>query len=282
MPSAIVFAYQRLTEQLTINVGLLIVIGGLLGNLLNIVIFTSLKTFRETTCAIYLTAASCANILHLLASLLSRILITGYNIDLTQTSTHLCKLRQFIAVIAPLVAVSSMCLATIDQYVSLTLRWRWLSQHRVAARLIMIMVPFWCLCSIPVLVYHNLVYSPATGQWNCAITNAQFSLYFSRVHVPVLLGFLQILVRVVFGLLAFVNVRRFARHRLPIIRRERDKQITSMVLIETVVDVLLSAPFVVYYTYTTNASMTDSATLSLYQLLIMITTLLNYSTFAVG
>lgn len=233
MTSNVVSSYQYVSELIVINVGFVILLTGVVGNALNIIVFMSLKTFRETSCAFYLTSASFANIIHLLAGLLSRILITGYNIDLTLTSSAACKLRQFIAVIAPLMALSSMCFATVDQFVSLTDRWRHWSQRWVAHRLILVTLVFWCLCNIPVILFHNTT-SSASGQRTCSITNADFSNYFSRFYVSYLLGFLQITIRSSVGLLAFINARRLARRRIPIIRLERDKQITAMVEIECI------------------------------------------------
>ncbi|UJR18721.1 hypothetical protein I4U23_005628 [Adineta vaga] len=54
------------TRQVFIYFGLSSMILGVIGNVLNIIIFTTLKTFRETTCAIYLISVSVANILLLL------------------------------------------------------------------------------------------------------------------------------------------------------------------------------------------------------------------------
>ncbi len=229
MPSTIIDSFQYVGALFTINIGLFILVSGLFGNILNIIIFTSLKTFRETSCGFYLTSASFANIIHLTASLLSRILITGYNIDLTLTSSTICKLRQYIAVVAPLTALSCMCLATIDQFASLTIRWRHFSQRYIAWCLVTLILLFWCLTNIPVIIYHNIYLSSVNGTWRCSITNTNFSIYFSQFYVSFLLGFIQLMIRIIFGLLAFINVRSLPNRQIPIVRLERDKQITSMV-----------------------------------------------------
>ena len=229
MSSDVIQSLLFASREITIVIGLFGLITGLIGNALNIIIFTSLKTFRETSCALYLTAASVCNIFHLLASLLSRILIAGYTIDLTQTSLVLCKLRQFVAIAGTLMALTCMCFATIDQYLSLTNRWRYLSQRRIAWRLILLNILFWSLYNIPVLIYYNNVYSLSTNKWTCAITNPNYSIYFNRFHVSILSGFIQLILRISFGLLAFINVRNLPNRQVPIIRLERDKQLTSMV-----------------------------------------------------
>ncbi|CAF3440419.1 unnamed protein product [Rotaria sp. Silwood1] len=54
----------------SIYFGLVILVGGLIGNLLNILVFLSLKTFRENSCAFYLTTMSLLNIGQLLSGVL--------------------------------------------------------------------------------------------------------------------------------------------------------------------------------------------------------------------
>ncbi len=197
--------------------------------ILNIIIFTSLKTFRETSCAFYLTIASIVNILHILATLLSCILIVGYNIDLTETSLVLCKLRLFIALTGPLIVFSCMCFATIDQFLSLTIRWRHLSHRNIAWRLTVFTIIVCCLHGIPVIIFNDNIFSSDTETWACTITNPTYTLYFSRFFIPFLLGFLPLTIRTIFGLLAFINVRRLTNRQTLIVRLERDKQLTSMV-----------------------------------------------------
>jgi hypothetical protein len=75
--------------------GIPILITGLFGGLLNVTVFLSLNTFRQSSCAFYLTILSFVNIGQLTTSLLSRIMITGFGIDWTQTSLFYCKFRTF-------------------------------------------------------------------------------------------------------------------------------------------------------------------------------------------
>jgi hypothetical protein len=230
MSSTFVQSLTLASQHIVTSIGFFSLISGLLGNTLNIIIFTSLKTFRETSCAFYLTIASAANIFHILAGLLSRILIAGYGIDLTQTSLVLCKLRQFVTITGPLIALSCLCFATIDQFLSLTIQWRHLSHRRIATRLVTFTFIFWCLYGIPFIIFYNNIFSSNTGTWTCGITNPDLVTYFNRFHISFLIGFLQLSIRIIFGLLAFINVRSLKNNRqTPIVRLERDKQLTTMV-----------------------------------------------------
>jgi hypothetical protein len=229
MSSTIVDALKLATNQSSIYGGFLVFFIGMIGNILNIIIFTSLKTFRETSAAFYMTVTSAVDIFQLVVGLLSRILITGYNIDPTATSSFICKARQFTVITTMLIIFTCMCLATIDQFLSLTNRWRHLCDVKVASRVVIVAVIVCFLHGIPVFIFQDLYPPPGTGPTSCSFTNTGYSIYYSEFLFPVLLGFLPLIIRIIFGLLAFVNVRRFQNRQVPILRLDRDKQLTTMV-----------------------------------------------------
>jgi hypothetical protein len=229
MSSTIINSPTLATNQSTIYGGFFVFFVGMIGNILNIIIFTSLKTFRETSAAFYMTATSAADIFQLVVGLLSRILISGYNIDPTKTSSFICKTRQFILITTWLIIFTCMCFATIDQFLSSTNRWRHLCNTKVASRLVIIAIIVCLLHGIPILLFQGLYPPPGTGQTSCSFTNTGFSIYYNQFLFPVLLGVLPLLIRIIFGLLAFINVRRLQYHKVPIVRLERDKQLTAMV-----------------------------------------------------
>jgi hypothetical protein len=96
------------SEQILIYLGFFVLITGLIGNVFNIIIYTSLRTFRETTCAFYLTVASFVNIFELLAGLLSRICSYVYGIDATENSVFFCKIRSPVLIASTLISVTCM------------------------------------------------------------------------------------------------------------------------------------------------------------------------------
>jgi hypothetical protein len=220
---------RNAVQQVYIYVGFFILITSLSGNLLNIIVFTSLKTFRETSCAFYLTVASVVNIFQCLAGLFSRILSMGYSIDLTKTSSILCKARLSVLVTVALISLTSMCFAAADQYTSLTIRWRHLSNRQAAFRLMAVASFVWCLHGISVVVFTDVYSSPLALRPICGITNGPYTTYYSYFIIPILFGFLPITVRIIFGLMAFINVRSLTRREVPIVRLRRDKQLTAMV-----------------------------------------------------
>ena len=227
-PSVVDF-YKSLANWSTIYGGFFVFGFGMIGNILNIIVFTSLNTFRETSAALYMTVTSGVNIVQLIVSLLSRILITGFNMDPTRSSLFVCKTREYLVTTLMLISFTLMCFAVIDQFFSMTVRWHHLCNTRVARRLTLAAFVANFLHNIPCSLYYDHVISSSTGQISCGITNRYFSLYYSRFLFPILLGFLPLLIRITFGLLAFINVRGLRNGNTPVVRVERDKQLTVMV-----------------------------------------------------
>ncbi|CAF1476610.1 unnamed protein product [Adineta ricciae] len=125
MSSSVVSSLSFVSQQIIIYIGIPILIIGFFGNCLNIIIFLSLRTFRQSSCVFYLIIMSIANIGQLITGLLTRIMISGYNIDWTQTSLFYCKFRQFFAQTTASVSFISVCLAIMDQYFATCARPRW-------------------------------------------------------------------------------------------------------------------------------------------------------------
>jgi hypothetical protein len=164
-------------QQITIYGGILILAVGVLGESLNIIVFLSLKTFRESSCAFYLTVMAFVNIGQLLLGLLSRIMISGFGIDWTAMSLPFCKIRLTVFHLCGLMSYTCICLATIDQYLATCIRphWQQWSNIRMAHRLVIIFTIIWSLHTIPYFIFLNRVTSQATNyrqrllyhsQWN--------------------------------------------------------------------------------------------------------------------
>jgi hypothetical protein len=191
---------------------------------------------------------SFANIGQLITGLLSRIMISGFGIDWTHTSAFYCKFRLYTIQGCGLVSVACMCLATIDQYLATCSgpRWQQWSNNKTACHLCAISVVVVSLLhGIPFLIYYTLSVSLTTGQPTCAASNAIFVQYFTYFYQLVLLSSLPIFITVLFGLLAYRNVQQLAYRTIPLVRRELDKQLTRMVLIEVVFNFFAVVPYLI-------------------------------------
>ena len=133
-----------ISRILTIHVGFILLLAKILGNGMNILVFLRIRTYRRTPCTFYFLVTSIINIIFLMVNLISRIVITGFAIDLTRTSVLWCKSRYFIIGFLSLSSFSCSCLATIDQFfvTSSNVRLRHLSKIQWTHRIVFGLISF--------------------------------------------------------------------------------------------------------------------------------------------
>ena len=234
-----------MVNKITTYVGVPILIAGMIGGFLNTIIFLSLKTFRKRSCAFFLTLMSIVNMGQLITSLRSRIAINGFGIDWTESSVFFCKARSYFLQFCALISFSCMCLATIDQFLATSLRPRW--QNVITLKRAYscgaAFVVLWTLHGIPSLIWYELIPPSVNGKLVCRITNPVFQVYINHVYVLLLTGVLPMAITFLFGSLAYRNVRQIPYRTIPLVRRELDKQLTSMVLVQIVHNCLVIVPY---------------------------------------
>lgn len=256
-------------RAVAIYLGIPTLIAGVIGGTLNIIAFLSLKTFRQNTCALFLTAMSFVNLGQLLFGLLSRIMINGFQAQWTDYSVGYCKCRNYLLQVCGEISYTCMCLATIDQFLatSLHVRWQQLFTIKKAHFMCVVFCIFWFLHGIPSLVWYDLAPTSSSGTLTCSITNYNYSLYIAYVYLLFLTGILPIIVTILFGFLAYWNVRQIPYRAVPLVRRALDKQLTSMVLVQVVFNIFVIVPFIIcmflYDTYNPNNTTIDYGQLNL-------------------
>jgi hypothetical protein len=284
MSSSSSLSLSFIGQQITIYSGITILILGIIGGFLNLIVFLSLKTFRQSSCAFYLTVMSFVNIGQLIFGLLSRILITGFGIDWTTTSLFYCKFRVPFFQLCSLISYACLCLATIDQYFATCTRVRWQQwcNIKLAHRLIIIFTIISCLILIPYPIFLNQ-FILSTGKISCTINNDMMSRYRNYVVVLFLVGYIPDLISVIFGILAYRNIQQIAYRTIPLVRRELDKQLTTMVLLQVVVNLFTNVPCITINAliYATSG-MNNSSFLERNQFIYTVTLVIFYSYFAVS
>ncbi|CAF0781683.1 unnamed protein product [Adineta steineri] len=260
------------TRQANIYFGLSIMISGVIGGIFNIIIFTTLKTFRETTCAFYLTAVSVVNIIQLLIALFVRVLSDGFSTDIRRTS-WVCKIQIYISVWCNLVSTTYVCLATIDQFLSMS-HYRRFSNLRFAQRCIFITGIFWGLYSTCSLIYWDAPFGI------CMIINSNFAMYVNRFQLPILYGALPLTTMITFSLLAFYNARTLISRQINIVRLSRDRQLTVMTLVHVVFVTITTLPYIIYFIYSLNQTTNEREQIARNNLIYTILVLILYSSYA--
>ncbi|CAF0820530.1 unnamed protein product [Adineta steineri] len=249
-----------ITQVYTTTTNFLIFIFGLIGNTLNILVFTKLKLFQNNQCIFYLTIESIININFLTFNFLLRFLTTLYGSDLTQYSSIWCKIKVIISQTLALFALYTICFTTIDQFFSTSylVNLRKISTLKLARLLVIISLCFSLCHSICFGSFFNSKL-PA----DCALTNPILINYYSYFFFPILCGLLPLLISSLVSFFAYRNVRRIIQRQLPVLRRRLDQQLTKFVLIRVIFLVLFVTPIVIYRIYTTKVIINPNDSLRL-------------------
>ena len=261
MSSSLRTSYIRAEEKITIYGSFLLFVMGVTGSLFNILVFLTLRTFRQSSCAFYLTAMSGVNLGYLLSSVLPRVLLALYGTDGTENSLFYCRFRNYLSTVCSILSLTCFCLATMDQYFATCTRSRF---HRwcnikLAQRLVIIFSIVWILHSLPYLFLFNHVRSSISQAISCVMTNTFYIQYRAYCIVIVFMGVLPMSITITFGSMAYHNVQQLAYRTVPIVRRELDKQLTVMVLTHVVLDCFAIIPFTVSYIVQLNTNQINNA-----------------------
>ena len=240
-----------LSQQVVTYVGIFFFAIGIIGGPLVLLVFLSLRTFRQSSCAFYLTIMSVVNTIHMFTGLLTFIMINGFGINWLNMSIVYCKLRPFNIQLCALISLTCMCLAVIDQFLATCSnpRWHQWNNIKIARYMIIGAAIIIVLHGIPSLIYYNHILSSLTGQISCAITNTIFQKYYTLIYNILFASVLPIITMIVFGLLAYRNVQQIAHRTVPLVRRELDKQLTRIVLVQVFSDVLVFLPLSIFGCY---------------------------------
>jgi hypothetical protein len=270
--ATIIDTLNFVTREFNIYLGLFIFIAGLFGQICNIIVFTTLKTFRETTCGFYLTIVSIANSGQLLSILLR--ILTTFNVN-SSGSAIFCKFRYFFAQYCAVISLTSMCLTTIDQFLSMT-HYRHLNNMRLARYHIVFTCIFWFIHGIFTFIYYD------SYQNACIIINPIFAKYFTYFYLLILFGILPVTIMVIFSLLAFFKIRTTASRQINNVRLVRDRQLTAMTLFHVLCIIIMTIPYIIFSIYTLGIHTTDPQEIARNGLISTMTALFVYIGFAVS
>lgn len=224
---------------------------GLLGNTINLLVFTTLKLFRANQFVFYLTVETSVNICQLTVLFTMYLLPTIYQYDPGNVVLFWCKLKNILPQFFRLIATTMVCLAAFDQYLSTNHRFhfRQLSTLTLAHRLTVGFICLWLLHCIPYAIFYVIV--PTSG---CINSSLQLIRYYSFFYYPVLHGLFPIFMAGLLSLLAYRNVRHLIRRQIPVVRRRLDRQLTAMIFVRVVLFILLLLPYTIYRIYSLNVT----------------------------
>ncbi|CAF0910275.1 unnamed protein product [Adineta ricciae] len=282
MSLAIVASLSIAYQQVFIYMGIPILSLGLIGGFFNTLVFLSLRTFRESSCAFYLTVMSILNMGQLLTGLLSRILISGFNIDFTRTSLFYCKFRVFFFQFSVISSLACICLATIDQYIATCTRprWRQWSNIRLARRLLIGVIVAIIIEQISFLVFYDQKISYPSNQTVCITTSTGFDQFTIYTNSLLLGNLIPVIITFIFGSLAYRNIQQLRYRTVQLVRRELDKQLSMMVLVQIFYISWTITPQLILYIVAVYGNIRDSTVRAQINLAYAISLCLYYSFFA--
>ncbi len=229
---------------MTIYVVIPLYMVGVIGGCLNVIIFMSLKTFRESSCAFYLMIMSVFDVGRFFSNVFPYVMRWGFGIDWGISSLFFCKMRLWSYCTSTLISMTCLCLSIIDQYLATCSHLgcqRWCN-IKVAHRLTGFFIIIWIFHGIPYLIFENHIISPLTNETVCQVTNDIFNEYLTYGYYLTLTNLLPLLT-ILFGLMAYHNARHLSDRIIPLVRRELDKQLTVMVLVQVLISFCTLIPF---------------------------------------
>ncbi len=243
-------SYNYLIQQITFYYGIPVFCFGIIGTLLNILVFLTWKISQEKSCVFYLIVMSILDLSRFCTNISLNILSWGYNIDLSIYSLFICKIRVFIYTIFSLSSITCLCLAIIDQYFSTCSRpfWRRFCHIKIACHLTGIILIIYTIHAIPYFIYYNHIHSPSTNQTICQITNTKFIQYHTYGYFLILTNILPILTAIC-GWIAYRSTKRLPCNEVPIFRYELDKELTTMILVQILVYLCTFLPYSIQSMY---------------------------------
>lgn len=258
---------------------------GFIGGICSTIVFLSLKIFRDSPSGVYLIVLSIVNIIALIVGYLYRTLVVGSLVSWLNVSILSCTVRLYAIQVCGNISSSCLCLAVMDQYFATgkSVRFQQLSHRKVTIRICLVMCLFWILLCIPTLIYYRPIAGSSPNTLVCAITNVNFSHYMSRVYTPVISVGIVFSLLITFAILAYRNVQQISHRTVPLVRRQHEIQMTSMILVQACLTVTTALPYFILFIIMNNTILTtDPVTMAKIQLVLGITIWLNNASFAVN
>ena len=179
---------EIVTPKLIISVCIIMYVFGIIGNMLNICVFT-IWSFprrranenninnRANNSSLYLLTSSCANFIQILYPLLTRIIYDGFQVEKTKETVYFtCKFRFYTLHTSDLISLTCVCLATLDRYLisSREVRLRRLSPTKKQTKfIILLIICLFVFHGIPMIYYYEI-----SNVGTCVISSRIYFYYY--------------------------------------------------------------------------------------------------------
>jgi hypothetical protein len=250
----------------------IIFIFGILGNILNLIIFTR-QTFLKQSCSLYFLCISLNNLAMYLIGLTTRIIDDGFNLNLVyNNSTIYCKLRNYL--VYTLFANSSWLLvfASLDRYFAInqsTLQRQFYCSYRMAFKLITLTIIICLLAHIHMLIFYDY-YLTLDSYGRLTLTCTTNSLTYDLFYAFFILIFYSLLPPLLMSIISLLTIKKFRQSRRQInpvmiftlsriMKTRRDtNQLIKVLSLQIFLLILFTIPHSIYWLYIAFTSVENS------------------------
>ncbi|CAF0834440.1 unnamed protein product [Adineta steineri] len=247
----------RFTTQPAVYYLPFVYIIGLIGNILNIIVFYQSK-LHSNSCSLYFICLSVAHLLMLNCPCLLRIVAAASNYNVFGRVNILCKLSTYLDVLSLVLSRNFLCLICINRWI-ITSPNAWLrkqSSLRTARWAVAITLSFWLVFNIHSAIGYNTVN-------DMVCSSARDYIVFSSIF-HIVTAIVSLIIMIVFSILTLINMRQVGRRTNPLIfqtnrnqlerqsKKKRELQFIRLSLVQVLLYVILTSlrtfmPIVVYY-----------------------------------
>lgn len=241
---------SMISNDILISGGLPIFICGLIGNLIDMVLFTTHPRMNQMSTSIFLATSYSGSFITLLTGLLPQLVYRLTHYDPLAKYEVLCKLRWFLGVGTATVAVHSLCFATVNQFLVTTnsVRCRNLITKRRAIILCTFIYIYCAGLLAPNLFYYKHVLN-AVNQTICDVPNPIVSSYNAYTSL-IIYTLIPMSVLILFSLLTLKNIRKQLHRRLDL-----EKTVTRVLFAQVIIVLIATVAYCIrriYQLYTAN------------------------------
>ncbi|CAF1321854.1 unnamed protein product [Adineta ricciae] len=240
-------AVDKLTNDITLYIPIVILFVGNIGSFLNLLTFTS-KELRRNSCGWYFLMSSLFDISLINFSIITRLCSDHFGSNYQNTSRTYCKLRIYTTWTLPCISTAYLVLSSLDRCWSTSekTRYRAFSQIKVAYRITIVPIILYCLTNSHQFFYFDL-------RPKCVAQPGAYSIFLSMYSI-VWTSLIPQSLLLIFGLMTYRNIRISRRRLTQEMKTDKKKSRTDMHLIKmTLIQVIGSTILLnirtIYYAY---------------------------------
>ncbi|UJR17776.1 hypothetical protein I4U23_004674 [Adineta vaga] len=266
----------EVTRYVNIYGFFIVLIFGTVGNLLNLITFP--KDFRTIACIFYLTCTCLVDLLFINFGIILRLTTEYLGPNLTLTNRSICKTRAYFLVCLPIMASTSLLLATFDRCVSTSPSawWRRLSSMRFAKLSFIVTMLFVLITSI----FHIIIFDLRNG--TCAPLPGLQSIMVA-VYANVFAFVIPDIGTLLFGITTWIHINQSKKRITPISggNQRIDRQLVILIFVQASVSAVLDLQRCITYSYNVLTSSVQKSVerQQIEYVIIQLSTLIYYTNF---